>query len=112
VWATLRTTPLPIEVIVTHVLPRLHAGQTFDYHFKGQLDIARAASVLGTVLPDSDDTASDASSVCKDGSDDASEPPSETEYDDDDEADSTEESDDGSDDAGLPDAKRVKTEDE
>jgi hypothetical protein len=68
VWTALRTTPLPIDVIVTHILPRLHAEKidvNFALQFVGQLDRTRAASVLGIQLPDSDDTASDASSVCK-----------------------------------------------
>jgi hypothetical protein len=121
VWAALRTTSLPIEVIVTHVLPRLHATYYCDVQFLGQLDLERAASVLRIRLPDSDDTASEASSVCKDDPDSDSgyvdsdcneNPPSQytaSSSEDDGSADSAEDqSESASDDTGSPDAKRVK----
>jgi hypothetical protein len=111
VWAALRTTPLPIDVIATHILPQLHAENPYDLQFLGQLDLAQAASVLGIKLPDSDDTASEARSVDKGDSDSRSsshsnseESDSESESDDD----SDEGSDSGSDDGESPDAKRVK----
>jgi hypothetical protein len=57
VWAALRTTPLPTEVVVAHVLLHLHAEADDDL-FVGQLDFTRAASMLGIRLPDSDEPAS------------------------------------------------------
>jgi hypothetical protein len=120
VWAALRTTPLPIEVVVTHILPRLHATPESDDFFLGQLDLARAASVLGIQLPDSDDTASDASSVCKEeesaymDSDYEAYPPSEwtasssSEGEQDDPAEEGDASGNESADATSPNAKRVK----
>jgi hypothetical protein len=122
VWAGLRTTHLPVDVLEVHILPRLHALMSHDMEFQGQLDLARAASVRGIRLPDSDDTASEASSIDKGDSDasDCSESKSDKsegddedqEQDDDDDDDGGEhgDDDDWSDDAGSPDAKRVKEE--
>jgi hypothetical protein len=125
VWAALRTTPLPTEVIVTHVLPRLHAKNPFDLQFLGQLDFTRAASVLGIRLPDSDEPAPHSNSVSRDADDgmldsDADEyhpsdyTPSGSDSADEDESSvdgadkDVDENEDDSDDAGPPDAKRVK----
>jgi hypothetical protein len=123
VWAALHTTPLPSDVVVAHVLPRLHADPDSDeLLFAGQLDLARAASVLGIQLPDSDDTASDASSVCKDNPSDAVDsdfedyPPSEwtassnssSDGEQDDPAEEGDASGNESADATSPNAKRVK----
>jgi hypothetical protein len=120
VWAALRTTPLPTEVVVAHVLSHLHAEADDDL-FVGQLDFTRAASVLGIRLPDSDEPAPHSNSVSRDADDgmldsdyDEYPPydytPSGSEGADEDESsvDGVDESEDDSDDAGLPDAKRVK----